>query len=329
MPPKKTPVSGEAAAVNGGEGGSTSAQPMVNGKPASLSDTKFFFTVLENLTSKPDANWQAVADAMGYKDIKCTKERWRQIMNKYELVYPDSPAPAAKGRGKKVTAATTDDPDPEPAAPKPKTPRSKKAAASAVPKSAATAISDDEPGSAEVGTPAEETAGPITPAEENVGPETPAEENAGQNTPATPTPSTKATRGRKPGSSAKKRAAPPADDDGAEGADGTPPKKKPTPRKPRGPNKKTLAAQEAAAATLANATTETPAADVPANDGPETPASVDTEMNETVVVTNVQATEASESSLSSVHSSVFGDDAPVPGDARASSIFGGDDRFIN
>ena len=323
MPPKKTPVAGETA-DNGADVG-TSQQLTINGKVPSQSDIKFFLTILENMTTKPVCNWENVAQAMGHKDTKCTKERWRQVMKRYELEYPEGPAPpAAKGaRGKKATATTEDAEGAEgaavPSATKAKTPRGKKVAAA---KSAEKAVSDDELG-----------VEGVTPGDDkNVGTPT---------TPATPIPA----KGRgRPGSSTKKRASPERED-GDEAEEGTPAKKKPTPRKPRGPNKKTLAAQAAAAA-LANATpadaNATPAdanadadADGTENSGlsvntePSTPdnagppasdnagqsatANDDAEMKETETTDDAEAKEASESPLSSVHSSIFGD---------GSSIFG-------
>lgn len=78
MPPKKT--SGEDAPIpfpwaGGGH--------VMNGRVATENDLRFVNAVLSNLTARPDVDWDAVASALALKDTKCTKERWRQIRNKF------------------------------------------------------------------------------------------------------------------------------------------------------------------------------------------------------------------------------------------------------
>lgn len=250
MPPKKAAAADEAGA-NGAGAGTNSL--MIKDKIPSEGDHRFFLAMIANLVTKPDVNWDGVAETMGLKDVKCTKERWRQITKKYELELQDGAGPTttpAKGRGRKPAAIKTDVENLDdagegatPATPKPKATRGKKTPV----KSADLAISDDE-----------ETPGEGAPA-------TPNEPNA-----ATPS---KTPRGRKPASSIKKRASPGGEnEDYAE--DGTPPKKKQAARKPRGPNKKTLEAQAAAAAAEVADTTEVTST----TNGDNT--NVDTEMKE-------------------------------------------------
>lgn len=217
MPPKKAVSSEENGAASAESGAHSSPVLKVKDKVPSEGDHRFFIAMIENLVTKPDVNWDGVAKAMGLKDVKCTKERWRQITKKYEFEFQDANASngtSAKGRGRKPTAVNTDNANVDvdgvehvPTTPKQKTTRGKKTPV----KSADAAVSDKED------IPNEATA-------------------------ATPT---KTPRGRKPASSTKKRTSP----DGGDEEDGTPAKKKPTPRKPRGPSKKTLEAQAAAMTT--------------------------------------------------------------------------------
>ncbi|KAJ6441951.1 ATPase-like, ATP-binding domain protein [Purpureocillium lavendulum] len=67
MPPKK--VAAAAAAAEGGEA------------PTGLTDgeLRFIKALFDNMTQKPDANWEQVAGDLGLKDAKCAKERFRQM----------------------------------------------------------------------------------------------------------------------------------------------------------------------------------------------------------------------------------------------------------
>jgi hypothetical protein len=63
MPPKK---------ANNGEGGE-SASGLTDG------ENRFIKVMFDNMTQRPDANWDQVASDLGLKDAKCAKERFRQI----------------------------------------------------------------------------------------------------------------------------------------------------------------------------------------------------------------------------------------------------------
>ena len=51
------------------------------GTPSGLteSELRFIKAVFDNMTQKPDADWDKVADHLGLKDAKCAKERFRQM----------------------------------------------------------------------------------------------------------------------------------------------------------------------------------------------------------------------------------------------------------
>src|SRR6516164_5481357 len=73
MPAKKS--SGEA---NGAGNGSTATiNPMTEG------EMKFIKAMFDNMTQRPDANWDKVAADLGLKDSKCAKERFRQMSVKH------------------------------------------------------------------------------------------------------------------------------------------------------------------------------------------------------------------------------------------------------
>jgi hypothetical protein len=42
-------------------------------------ELRFIKAVFDNMTQKPDADWDAVATALTLKDAKCAKERFRQM----------------------------------------------------------------------------------------------------------------------------------------------------------------------------------------------------------------------------------------------------------
>lgn len=52
-----------------------------NDTPMGLTENelRFIKAVFDNMTQKPDANWDNVAMALSLKDAKCAKERWRQM----------------------------------------------------------------------------------------------------------------------------------------------------------------------------------------------------------------------------------------------------------
>ncbi|GAO14259.1 hypothetical protein UVI_02001100 [Ustilaginoidea virens] len=42
-------------------------------------EMRFIKAVFDNMTQRPDANWESVAADLGLKDAKCAKERFRQM----------------------------------------------------------------------------------------------------------------------------------------------------------------------------------------------------------------------------------------------------------
>ncbi|KAJ4254893.1 hypothetical protein NW762_009691 [Fusarium torreyae] len=62
MPPKKS-ASGEDGSVTG----------LTDG------ELRFIKAIFDNMTQKPDADWDAVAETLSLKDAKCAKERFRQM----------------------------------------------------------------------------------------------------------------------------------------------------------------------------------------------------------------------------------------------------------
>ncbi|KAF4999745.1 hypothetical protein FDECE_11400 [Fusarium decemcellulare] len=87
MPPKKTTTE---------EGG-----------PSGLTDgeLRFIKAIFDNMTQKPDADWDAVATTLGLKDAKCAKERFRQMSVRHGWRDQNATAGASprKAAGDKVT----------------------------------------------------------------------------------------------------------------------------------------------------------------------------------------------------------------------------------
>ncbi|KAF4441921.1 hypothetical protein F53441_11881 [Fusarium austroafricanum] len=52
-----------------------------DGSPIGLTDgeLRFIKAIFDNMTQKPDADWDAVAQTVSLKDAKCAKERFRQM----------------------------------------------------------------------------------------------------------------------------------------------------------------------------------------------------------------------------------------------------------
>lgn len=90
MPPKKTTTTEEGA-------------------PTGLTDgeLRFIKAIFDNMTQKPDADWDAVATTLGLKDAKCAKERFRQMSVRHGWRDQSSGGAAASPRkaaaGDKVT----------------------------------------------------------------------------------------------------------------------------------------------------------------------------------------------------------------------------------
>ena len=70
MPPKKATSTEEGAA-------SGTAPSMTDG------EMKFIKAMFDNMTQRPDADWEQVAADLGLKDAKCAKERFRQMSVKH------------------------------------------------------------------------------------------------------------------------------------------------------------------------------------------------------------------------------------------------------
>lgn len=71
-------------------------------------ENKFIKTMFDNMTTRPDADWNKVASDLGLKDAKCAKERFRQISNRHGWGSSagSGTSPAKKGTaGGKVTKA--------------------------------------------------------------------------------------------------------------------------------------------------------------------------------------------------------------------------------
>lgn len=47
-------------------------------------ESRFVKALFENMSSKPDADWDQVAKAVELKDAKCAKERFRQICKRHD-----------------------------------------------------------------------------------------------------------------------------------------------------------------------------------------------------------------------------------------------------
>ncbi|KPM37205.1 hypothetical protein AK830_g9348 [Neonectria ditissima] len=90
--------------------------------PLGLTDgeLRFIKAIFDNMTQKPDANWDLVADGLGLKDAKCAKERFRQMSVRHGW---GGQAPAtASPRKAKAGASTSGD---NKVTKKPRTPRKK------------------------------------------------------------------------------------------------------------------------------------------------------------------------------------------------------------
>ncbi|KAM5351962.1 hypothetical protein ACJ41O_004685 [Fusarium nematophilum] len=68
-------------------------------------ELRFIKAIFDNMTQKPDADWDAVATTLGLKDAKCAKERFRQMSVRHgwrdqASAAGASPRKAAVGRDK-------------------------------------------------------------------------------------------------------------------------------------------------------------------------------------------------------------------------------------
>ncbi|KAM0427333.1 hypothetical protein ACHAPT_007768 [Fusarium lateritium] len=79
------------------------------GAPTGLTDgeLRFIKAIFDNMTQKPDADWDAVATTLGLKDAKCAKERFRQMSVRHGWRDQSSNG-AAAGASPRKAAATGD-----------------------------------------------------------------------------------------------------------------------------------------------------------------------------------------------------------------------------
>ncbi|EAA34227.1 hypothetical protein GE21DRAFT_3031 [Neurospora crassa] len=87
MPPKAAPAEG---ATSG---------PVINGQTLTFQETKVVCAILENLTTRVDANWEKVAESLGQKNAKSAREAWRLLRKKCDLNLDGLPEGAAAGAG--------------------------------------------------------------------------------------------------------------------------------------------------------------------------------------------------------------------------------------
>ncbi|KAF4126440.1 hypothetical protein GMORB2_0176 [Geosmithia morbida] len=95
--------------------------PKKSSDTGTLSDTemRFIKALFDNMTQKPDTDWDRVADALGLKDSKCAKERWRQMSIRHGWRTDPSSSAGAGASPRKAAAAA------DKVAKKPATPRKK------------------------------------------------------------------------------------------------------------------------------------------------------------------------------------------------------------
>jgi hypothetical protein len=100
MPPRK---------VTEADGSTTGLTPAEN---------KFIKTMFDNMKTRPDADWDKVAEQMGLKDSKCAKERFRQIAQRHGWNNKSDSStgkvtkkPAAGGRKKATQVKKRDEED--------------------------------------------------------------------------------------------------------------------------------------------------------------------------------------------------------------------------
>jgi len=93
MPPKK------AAAGDGADA------------PTGLTDNelRFIKAIFDNMTQKPDADWNEVANDLGLKDAKCAKERFRQMSNRHGWRDQGSAATASPRKARSAVTGPSGD----------------------------------------------------------------------------------------------------------------------------------------------------------------------------------------------------------------------------
>ncbi|KAM0516684.1 hypothetical protein ACHAPE_005318 [Trichoderma viride] len=92
MPPKKA---------------TSSDTPTVSG--LSENELRFIKAVFDNMTQKPDADWDKVAGDLGLKDAKCAKERFRQMSVRHGWRPNAAPGSNSPSKGKKDVTGPSGD----------------------------------------------------------------------------------------------------------------------------------------------------------------------------------------------------------------------------
>jgi hypothetical protein len=89
-----------------------------DGSPTGLTDgeLRFIKAIFDNMTQKPDADWNAVAETLSLKDAKCAKERFRQMSVRHGWRGDASASPASPRKGSAAASGNK-------VAKKPRTPR--------------------------------------------------------------------------------------------------------------------------------------------------------------------------------------------------------------
>ncbi|KAH7157060.1 hypothetical protein EDB81DRAFT_855037 [Dactylonectria macrodidyma] len=93
--------------------------------PLGLTDgeLRFIKAIFDNMTQKPDANWDAVAQNLSLKDAKCAKERFRQMSVRHG--WREQGAVGSSPRKPKAAAGASASGSDAKVTKKPRTPRKK------------------------------------------------------------------------------------------------------------------------------------------------------------------------------------------------------------
>ncbi|KAM0325421.1 hypothetical protein ACHAQA_007407 [Verticillium albo-atrum] len=81
------------------------ATPASEGDTLSTNEVNFIKTMFDNMTTKPDADWEQMAKSLGLANGKCAKERFRQISKKHNWGVGESGTSPAKSTNKTAAAA--------------------------------------------------------------------------------------------------------------------------------------------------------------------------------------------------------------------------------
>ncbi|RCI17148.1 hypothetical protein L249_2364 [Ophiocordyceps polyrhachis-furcata BCC 54312] len=91
MPPKKTPSTDEDDTVNA----------------LTTTELRFIKAVFDNMTQKPDANWDNVARDLKLKNAKCAKERFRQMSVRHGWREQQQPSTPRKEKPSSASASVS------------------------------------------------------------------------------------------------------------------------------------------------------------------------------------------------------------------------------